>query len=77
MIGDIYEFSDLQRMCRPKAKGRLPRLATVEDWARAQGIAFRYDKDGGIWTTRDAINAALGLRAANDDGARPYGAGDI
>lgn len=26
-----------------------------------------YDGRGGIWTTLDALNAALGLGAANDD----------
>lgn len=80
MIGNILEFQDLQRLCRPKAKGRPPRLSTVEAWAKAQGIAFGYDKDGGIWTTQEAVNAALGIRAANDDqaaGSSSYGAEDV
>lgn len=68
MIGDILEFSDLQRLCRPRTTDSPPKRATVEAWAFKQGIAFKYDGRGGIWTTKDALNAALGLRgAANGD----------
>ncbi|WP_414613940.1 hypothetical protein [Stenotrophomonas muris] len=67
-LPDVYTFPDLQQMCRP---GHKPRRATVEAWARAQRIPYRYDGHGGIWTTRDALNTALGLRkpATNDE---PY-----
>jgi hypothetical protein len=58
MIGPILQFSDLQELCRP---GERPRLATVERWARTIGLRFRYDGKGGIFTTVDAINHALGL----------------
>lgn len=68
MIGPVLQFSDLQELCRP---GERPRLATVETWARAQGIAFRYDGKGGIWTTVDALNAALGLRGVDEPPLRP------
>lgn len=62
MIGPVLQFEDLQEICKP---GEKPRLATVEAWARAQGIRYRYDGRGGIWTTQEALNAALGLTAAN------------
>lgn len=70
MIGNVLQFEDLQRLCRPATDAPLPKLATVERWAKAQGIRYRYDGQGGIWTTVDALNAALGLRAgaANDEG---------
>lgn len=64
MIGSILQFEDLQELCQP---GGNPRLATVEKWARKQGVRYRYDGRGGIWTTLDALNVALGLRASNDD----------
>lgn len=65
MIGSILQYQDLQQLCQP---GKRPRLATVEAWARRQGIRFQYDGLGGIWTTLDALNAALGVRqAANDN----------
>lgn len=67
MIGPILQFEDLQRLCRPAPEAPMPKLATVERWAKAQGIRYRYDGQGGIWTTLDALNAALGLQAANDD----------
>lgn len=63
MIGHVLQFEDLQQLCKP---GENPRLATVEAWARRQGIHYRYDARGGIWTTLDALNAAIGLKAAND-----------
>lgn len=64
----IVPFEDLQQMCKPGAK---PLRATVEAWAKAQGIHYKYDGLGGIWTTIDAVNVALGVKAANDDHA-PY-----
>jgi hypothetical protein len=65
MIGPVLQFGDLQDLCKP---GEHPRLATVEAWAIKQGIRYRYDGNGGIWTTLDALNAAIGLQAANDSG---------
>lgn len=65
MIGPILQFEDLQNLCRP---GEHPRLATVEKWAREQGLRYKYDGKGGIWTTMDALNAAIGLRPAANDG---------
>lgn len=70
----VYLFEDLQELCKP---GERPTLATVEAWAVAQGIRYRYDRKGGIWTTREALNAALGLgqAPANDDD--PYSPEDV
>jgi hypothetical protein len=65
MLGPILQFEDLQELCRP---GEHPRLATVEKWAKAQGLRYRYDGKGGIWTTVDALNAALGVAHAANDG---------
>lgn len=59
-IPDIYTFQDLQRMCGGQKKVS---RAKVESWAIKQGIRYKYDGAGGIWTTREAINAALGLGA--------------
>ncbi len=41
--------------------------ATVVRWAHAQGIRYKYDVRGGIWTTVDALNAALGLSQATKE----------
>jgi len=62
MIQEILRFEDLQRLCRPK--GPAPRPATVRRWADRQGIVYKYDRQGGIWTTMRAVNAALGLLEA-------------
>jgi len=62
----ILHFKDLQQICQP---GKQPRMATVELWARRNGIAYKYDARGGIWTTLDAINAALGVTALPDEPA--------
>lgn len=66
MIGSILQFEDLQQLCCP---GKRPRLATVESWARRQGIRFQYDGRGGMWTTLDALNAALGVSQATGNDA--------
>ena len=66
MIGSILQFEDLQELCRP---GEHPRLATVEAWARKIGLRYTYDGKGGLVTTLDAINAAIGLTAAANDGS--------
>lgn len=66
MIGPVLQFRDLQDLCKP---GEHPRLATVERWARKIGLHYTYDAEGGIITTVDALNLAIGLTgtAANDD----------
>jgi len=58
----IVQFTALQRICSPD--GPPPRAATVRRWADGQGIRYKYDRHGGIWTTLDAVNAALGLGPA-------------
>ena len=69
MIGPILQFEDLQQLCQP---GQQPRLATVVAWARRIGLRFTYDGRGGLISTVDAVNAAMGLGpAANDGGKYP------
>jgi hypothetical protein len=63
MIGPILQFEDLQELCRP---GEHPRLSTVEAWARRIHLRYTYDGKGGILSTVDALNAAIGVTAAND-----------
>jgi hypothetical protein len=59
MISDrILQFTALQELSRPSEK---PRLSTVERWASSQDIKYLYDGKGGIWTTIDALNSALGV----------------
>ncbi|HDX0800928.1 hypothetical protein MOQ14_17265 [Stenotrophomonas maltophilia] len=59
MSSRIVQFNALQELCAPH--GPPPRAATVRRWAERQGIRYKYDRHGGIWTTLDALNAALGL----------------
>ena len=59
----VLVYADLQELCRP---GEKPRLVTVERWARKQGIRYLYDAKGGIWTTLDALNVALGISIDRD-----------
>jgi hypothetical protein len=68
VIGQILQFADLQELCKP---GHKPRLATVEAWAIRIGLSYKYDGQGGIVSSVDAFNAALGLGAANGDSYRP------
>lgn len=56
---EVVAFATLQRLCRPV--GPVPRASTVCRWADRQGIRYKYDAQGGIWTTKEALNAALGL----------------
>jgi hypothetical protein len=65
MIGAVYEFSDLQRL------SGYERRADVERWAERNGIALKTCR-GGVWTTVDALNQALGLTPPGSD-ADPYG----
>jgi hypothetical protein len=64
VIGPVLEFSDLQRL------SGFERRADVERWAETAGVPVKPCR-GGVWTTLDALNQALGL-AANDD-AYPAG----
>lgn len=70
MIGPVLEFDDLRRISR---LGERATLARVERWARQAGIRYQYDGRGGIWTTVDALNAALGLSPAREaEGTTEY-----
>ena len=64
MIGSIIGFEELRRLCRPN--GPKPRLQTVCSWADKQGIRYKWDNAGGIWTTMEAVNAALDPRKENN-----------
>lgn len=69
MIGPILSFDDLRSISR---LGETAKLATVERWAKRAGIKYQYDGRGGIWTTVDAMNAAVGLVGKDADGAQLY-----
>lgn len=76
MIGaDILQFDDLRKL---SGLGERAQLATVERWAIRTGIKYNYDGKGGIWTTMDAMNAALGLNKAGSEAANePYSADQV
>lgn len=69
MIGPILEFDDLRKLSR---LGERATLATVERWAKRAGIKYQYDGRGGIWTTVDALNAAIGLQPVGAYSDAPY-----
>jgi hypothetical protein len=57
----LLTFDDLKAVAR---LGPRCSLARVEAWARKARIPYSYDARGGIWTTVDAVNAALGVGSA-------------
>lgn len=61
----VINFAELQRICAPS--GRLPRASTVRRWADRQGIRYKADGNGGVFTTLDAINFALELELSTSD----------
>jgi hypothetical protein len=63
MIGAIIEYDDLRKLSR---LGERAQLASVERWAKRAGIHYQYDGRGGIWTTLDAMNAAIGVAGAGE-----------
>lgn len=63
MIGALIEFDDLRKLSR---LGDHAQLATVERWAKRAGIRYQYDGRGGIWTTLEAMNAAVGVGPEQD-----------
>jgi len=65
----ILTFDDLRRISR---LGERAQLARVERWARMAKIRYQYDGNGGIWTTMDAMNAAVGLTSFEPDSRAPY-----
>ncbi|KQQ84085.1 hypothetical protein ASF73_16070 [Xanthomonas sp. Leaf131] len=64
MSSAVITFEELRRLYAPI--GPTPRASTVVRWAHDQGIRYKYDGRGGIWTTVDALNAALGLQQVQD-----------
>lgn len=68
MIGPVLEFDDLRRLSR---LGERATLASVERWAKRVRIRYQYDGRGGIWTTVDALNEALGLSGGLSATRRP------
>lgn len=72
MSDQILTFVDLQRLCRPGQHLPRPSLSTVVKWANREGIRFLYDGQGGVFTTLQAVNAALGTLKREDDEVRPY-----
>jgi hypothetical protein len=58
MIGPLIGFDDLRKLSR---LGDAAKLSSVERWAQRVGIRYQYDGRGGIWTTLDAMNAAIGV----------------
>ena len=69
MIGPVFDFDDVRRISR---LGERSTLATVERWARKVGLQYNYDGRGGIWTTLDALNAAVGLTMGQAKGDEKY-----
>ena len=69
MIGPVLTYDDIRAIAE---LGSNAQLATVERWARKIGLRYNYNGRGGIWTTVDALNASLGLKADSSDDAAPY-----
>ncbi len=76
MIGPILQHEDLQRLCRPDTASR-PTLATVERWARKIGLRYTYDGKGGLMSTVDAVNAAIGVNPQAAANSEQYRADDV
>lgn len=64
-VPGVLTFEDLRAVSRlgPRAT-----LATVERWAKRIGLKYAYDGKGGIWTTTDAMNAAVGIVPQQSEG---------
>jgi hypothetical protein len=60
----ILTFDDLREISR---LGPNARLASMERWARLNEIRYKYDGKGGIWTTVEALKAALGVTPNNHE----------
>ncbi len=61
MMTTIVNSEQLQ-----KATG-YDRLSDIEKCLKKNGVRVLYGKNGAIFTTIDALNAALGLKAQTDD----------
>ena len=65
-FGQVLTFPDLQRIVAPS--GPPPRASTVINWAEQNQVRFLQDGNGGICTTLDALNRALGIEHGNARG---------
>lgn len=70
-FGQVLTFPDLQRIVAPS--GPPPRASTVINWAEQNQVRFLQDGKGGICTTLDALNRALGIEHGNARGADSAG----
>jgi len=66
VIGRVLEFKDLQRI------SGFDRRSDVERWAQSIGLKVRPCR-GGVWTTEDAMNNALGVATTTDETQYPVG----
>lgn len=57
----VLDFDALRRISRLGPRATRSR---VERWAQKNGIRYRYDGRGGIWTTPAAMDAAVGIASA-------------
>ena len=74
MNPSILTFDDLREISR---LGSSARLATMERWATLNHIRYKYDGKGGIWTTVEAMNAAVGVTSNNGNDTEPYKVEDV
>lgn len=58
-VPGIVSWTQLQSLCAPT--GPRPTRAAVRRWADARGIRYMTDRNGGLFTTVEALNLALGL----------------
>lgn len=58
------DFDALRSLSRLGPRATMKR---VERWAREQGISYRYDGNGGIWTTTAALDKAVGIDMTTRD----------
>lgn len=65
-LGSLVPFPRLQALCRPEGSMK-PRAASVRKWCDAHGIPYKPDLQGGIWTTVEAINMALGVVVSHEE----------
>lgn len=64
MPAHLIQFDELQQVTG------YTRQADVERCLKRQGVRFFYGRHG-IWTTLESLNAALGVKVANDESG-PY-----
>lgn len=70
MIGSILEHDDLLRIFR------VQRMADLEKKLKAQGIRYGFGR-GGLWTTTEALNSALGVAPASANDGAAYRPDDV